>query len=162
MERLYDFSCHPIHPQIDRDPDGGYLTGVGFLEAGCRGAAPDGVSGVSPDFLPPSAPEGGVPKKPTFVKRGWWSGAGRARFAMHDATSTHTSLVAHARKSWSPAVAPCLAWTSQFPTHGRPQGPQPRPTPLPPLRETRPLAVFSFGFSLGCCVLRPINRRCAR
>src|SRR5437868_13117075 len=72
---------------------------------------------------------------------------------MHDATSTHTSLVAHARKSWSPAVAPCLAWTSQFPTHGRPQGPQPRPTPLPPLRETRPLAVFPFGFSLGCCVL---------
>src|SRR3989440_11353980 len=52
----------PPHPHRPR------FTGVGFLEAGCRGAAPDGVSGVSPDFLPPSAPEGGVPKKPTFVK----------------------------------------------------------------------------------------------
>src|SRR2546421_9598278 len=51
----------PPHPHRPR------FTGVGFLEAGCRGAAPDGVSGVSPDFLPPSAPEGGVPKKPTFV-----------------------------------------------------------------------------------------------
>src|SRR2546421_12820015 len=58
----------PPHPHRPR------FTGVGFLEAGCRGAAPDGVSGVSPDFLPPSAPEGGVPKKPTFVKRG---GCGR-------------------------------------------------------------------------------------
>src|SRR6266568_9443295 len=42
---------------------------------------------------------------------------------------------------WSPAVAPCLAWTSRspltgLPTHGRPQEPQPYPTPLPPLRET--------------------------
>src|SRR5438270_7389689 len=67
---------------------------------------------------------------------------------MHDATSTHTSLVAHARKSWSPAVAPCLAWASQFPAHGRPQGPQPSPTPLPPLRETRRLTIFSFLFHL--------------
>src|SRR2546421_8204690 len=51
----------PPHPHRPR------FTGVGFLEAGCRGAARDGVSGVSPDSLPPSAPEGGVPKKPTFV-----------------------------------------------------------------------------------------------
>ncbi len=29
---------------------------------GSRGAAPGGVSGVPPDFLPPLAPEGGVPK----------------------------------------------------------------------------------------------------
>src|SRR5437764_13912297 len=31
-----------------------------------------------------------------------------------------------------------------FPTHGRPQGPHPYPTPLPPLRETRRLTIFSF------------------
>ena len=45
---------------------------------------------------------------------------GWARFEMHYATSTHTSLVAHARRSWSPAVAPCLAWTSQSPRQGSP------------------------------------------
>ena len=38
------------------------LTSRGFLKAGSRGAAPGGVSGVPPDFLPPFAPEGGVPK----------------------------------------------------------------------------------------------------
>ena len=38
------------------------LSGIGFLEAGSRGKAPGGVSGVSPDFLSPFAPEGGVPK----------------------------------------------------------------------------------------------------
>lgn len=37
-------------------------TSIGFLKAGFRGAAPDGVSGVSPDFLPPRAPEGGALK----------------------------------------------------------------------------------------------------
>src|SRR5437016_9346941 len=31
-----------------------------------------------------------------------------------------------------------------FPTHGRPQGPHPYPTPLPPLRETHRLTIFSF------------------
>ena len=35
---------------------------IGFLKAGSRGCAPGGVSGVSPDFLPPLAPEGGVSK----------------------------------------------------------------------------------------------------
>src|SRR3989440_6989493 len=40
----------------------GCLSSRGFLKAGSRGAAPGGVSGVSPDFLPPLAPEGGVPK----------------------------------------------------------------------------------------------------
>src|SRR2546421_10687412 len=40
----------------------GCLSSIGFLKAGSRGAAPGGVSGVSPDFLPPFAPEGGVPK----------------------------------------------------------------------------------------------------
>src|SRR3989440_6752311 len=29
------------------------LSGIGFLEAGSRGKAPGGVSGVSPDFLSP-------------------------------------------------------------------------------------------------------------
>src|SRR6266699_1597417 len=90
-------------------------------------------------------------------------------------TSTHylsprqgPSLVAHVRKSWSPVVA--LAWPGHgngylspllplpannrqgFPSTGghtcppdRIQGPQPRPTPLPPLRETRHLAILSFA-----------------
>src|SRR6266567_8060652 len=50
--------------------------------------------------------------------------------------------------------SPCLAWAWQrHPLHGRPQGPQPRPTPLPPLRETRHLAILSFCFPLACCVL---------
>jgi len=48
-----------------------WLTMVGFLKAGSRGAAPGGVSGERclgdsvkgpPDFLPPLAPFGGVPK----------------------------------------------------------------------------------------------------
>src|ERR1700694_1700645 len=47
----------------------GELTSIGFLKAGSRGAAPGGVSGVSPDFLPPFAPEGGVPKN-LYLKGG--------------------------------------------------------------------------------------------
>ena len=47
------------------------LTSIGILKAGSRGAAPGGVSGERclgdsvkgpPDFLPPLAPEGGVPQ----------------------------------------------------------------------------------------------------
>src|ERR1700687_234290 len=55
-----------------------------------------------------------------------------------------------------------LAWASQrlpfsqtgFPTHARPQGPQPSPTPPPPLRETRRLTIFSFFFHLKLMRIR--------
>ena len=80
---------------------------------------------------------------------------------MHYATSTHylsprqgPSLVAHARKSWSPVVA--LVWPGHgngIPSTGGHKGPNPAPTPLPPLRETRHLAILSFCIPLACCVL---------
>ncbi len=41
---------------------GAGLLDVGFLAAGSRGAAPGGVSGVPPDILSPSAPEGSTQK----------------------------------------------------------------------------------------------------
>ena len=67
---------------------------------------------------------------------------------------------------WSPAVA--LAWPGHgngIPSTGGHKGPNPIPvpqtgfpTPLPPLRETRSLAVFSFCFSLDCCLL--VTQQC--
>ena len=51
-----------------------------------------------------------------------------------------------ARRSLLPGldIAAATCPPDRFPTHGRPQGPQPYPTPLPPLRETRHLTIFSF------------------
>ena len=48
-----------------------------------------------------------------------------------------------ARRSPLPGLDIAVPQTG-FPTHGRPQGPHPYPTPLPPLRETRRLTIFSF------------------
>jgi len=42
--------------------DGNGFSSPGFLEAGSRGKAPGGVSGVPPEPLSPSAPEGDAPK----------------------------------------------------------------------------------------------------
>jgi hypothetical protein len=62
-----------------------------------------------------------------------------------------------ARRSPLPGLGIAVLTCSpdKFPTRGRPQGPQPLPTPLPPLRETRRLTIFSFLFHLS---LMPIGR----
>src|SRR5437588_12932667 len=52
-----------------------------------------------------------------------------------------------ARRSPLPGLDIAVPQTG-FPAPGRPQGPQPYPTPLPPLRETRRLTIFSFLFHL--------------
>jgi len=62
-------------------PPARVLTSMGILKAGSRGAAPGGVSGERclgdsvkgpPDFLPPFAPEGGVPKNLYLKAAGVW------------------------------------------------------------------------------------------
>ena len=49
-----------------------WLSGIGFSDAGSRGCAPGGVSGVSPDLSPPPAPEGGAQKN-LYLKEDPWT-----------------------------------------------------------------------------------------
>jgi DNA-binding beta-propeller fold protein YncE len=61
-----------------------------------------------------------------------------------------------ARRSPLPGldIAAVTCPQTEFPTHGRPQGPQPFPTPLTPQRETCRLTIFSFLLLLSLIRIR--------